>query len=711
MPLKHLLANGDWAERRREPAALLIALTTFGILALELAMIRWTSSQIRVFAYFNNLVLIGAFLGMGLGVALGRRWPGLVYLILPALLIVALPLAFSEQLGLVHLRFPDRSVLLWGGARMDADLGLFVRSLSIFLSLFSGIVLVFAFTGAPLGYLFARLTVLKAYTADLWGSLLGILVFAGAAWLEAGPAVWLALGALPFAWLARSYLAGGFAIAIIALAQFSVKDAVFSPYNRIALHTDSQLSLELEVNRDFHQYLHDFSAARLADPTLPAENRDLLLMLKELYDLPFSLNAIRGSALVVGAGTGNDVQAALRNGYQRVTSVDIDARIIAIGRTSHPEKPYSNPRVVTVVDDARSFFGKSSEGQFDVVCYGLLDSHAMSSAMSTLRLDNYVYTEEGIRAAWSHVSPEGHLSLAISCTAGRWFFERMYWTITRATGQEPIAFYSPLHASTATFIVPRSGVGLNSAEIAKRTRVQSEFASENVTTPSDDWPFLYVRPGVFPWGYIVALGFVLILAVVTVPKAFAMKRGGGDFDGPLFLMGAAFLLIETRGVTSMSLLFGSTWIVNAAIFSGILVMVLLANLAVRRWELRNYTPWFFALFGAVAFLYLFPVSWLQTLPLSARALLAGAITGLPVGFAGLIVPMLLARSAKPVAALGSNLLGAVLGGCLEYYSMLGGLRSTALMALILYLAAFFWLRRRPVETASVIPELSTAAGT
>jgi hypothetical protein len=105
-------------------------------------------------------------------------------------------------------------------------------------------------------------------------------------------------------------------------------------------------------------------------------------------------------------------------------------------------------------------------------------------------------------------------------------------------------------------------------------------------------------------------------------------------------------------------------------------------------------PWFAGLFAAVALLYFFPVAWLQTLPLGGRAVLAGVITGLPVGFAGLIVPMLLQRSLQPAAALGSNLLGAVLGGCLEYFSMLGGLRSTALMALVLYLAAFFVLRRR-----------------
>jgi hypothetical protein len=318
----------------------------------------------------------------------------------------------------------------------------------------------------------------------------------------------------------------------------------------------------------------------------------------------------------------------------------------------------------------------------------------MASAMSTLRLDNYVYTEEGIRAAWRKVAPGGHLSLAISCLAGRWFFERVYWTVAKATGREPIALHSPLHGETATFIVPAAGVELDAGQLAQRSRVYPFKTGEQTLTPTDDWPFLYIRPGVTPWGYFAVLGFLLLLTGVTVPRVYGMGRGG-EFDWPLFLMGAAFLLIETRGVTSLSLLFGSTWIVNSAVFGGILTMVLLANLAVQRWSWSNPTPWFVALFGTVLLLWWLPVEWLSTFPLLVRGVAGGLLTGLPIGLAGVIVPMLLARSAQPAAALGANLLGAVLGGCLEYFSMLGGLRSIALMALVLYLVAFMIIRRRP----------------
>jgi hypothetical protein len=686
------LGNARWAERGG-PLPLKIALTTFGILALELALIRWTSSQVRAFAFFNNVVLIAAFLGMGLGVALGRRHPGLFHLALPCLLAVSVPLAFSERLGLVHLYFPDNSIMLWVVGLVPADPAVFARNISIFLGLITAVVAVFTFCSVPLGHLFSRMPALSSYAWDLSGSLAGVVAFAAASGLNSGPPVWLALGCLPFAILLRRPLAFALAAAIIGLGQYSVQRAVFSPYNRIDISAPLPAFTELSVNRDFHQNIYDFSPAHLSGASLSAGDRAFLGQVRALYDLPFDVNPSRASALIVGAGTGNDVMFALAHGYGRVVAVDIDPQIIALGRALNPQRPYQDPRVSVVVDDARAFFAGGSAGSYDIVCYGLLDSHAMSSAMSTLRLDNYVYTEEGIRSGWSHVGPAGHLSLSMSCVAGDWFFTRMYWTIAKATGRRPHAFFSPIHGAV-TFIVAREGVRLDRAAMARRTGLEPVAAEGATLTTSDDWPFLYIRPGVVPWGYIVVLSYILALALVTVRPVFGLgSPGSAPFDWPLFLMGAAFLLIETRGVTSISLLFGSTWVANAAVFSGILAMVLAATLVVRGRRWSNPLPWFAPLLASVALLWWFPLGWLHTLPLAARGVIGGLLTGMPVGFAGIVVPILLRRSRSATESLGANLLGAVVGGCLEYYSMIGGLRSTALMAAVLYLMALLMLRR------------------
>ncbi len=680
-----------WTENRG-PIAFQIGLSTFGILALELALIRWTSGQIRVFAYFKNLVLISSFLGMGLGVALGRKYRGLVHYTLPALFLLSIPLAFSQSLHLVHMPFPDQTFHLWGAAAFSGETVQYISNLLVFLFLFCLVIIVFVCAGSPVGLLFSKIPALRAYSSDLSGSLLGIIVFVIATFCSASPPVWLCIGCLPFVWLSRKPLSlfafGG----ILALGWYSVDGAIYSPYNRIDIRPAGN-SLRLDVNRDFHQFMHDLSDQTMTSEKGSEDELKRLSFLRDVYDIPFQVNHARDSALIVGAGTGNDVQAALRNGYRRVFSVDIDGKIIELGKLLHPERPYNDPRVIPVVNDARAFFEQYQGEPFDVICYGLLDSHAMFSSMSTLRLDNYVYSEEGIRSAWKHVSEHGHLSITFSIFGGQWIADRLYWTIAKATGLCPVAVYHGMHFG-ATYLVAPNMNNLIYDRLARYSRMHPTSGQHDIRTVTDDWPFLYIRPGLFPWGYVIVLTALLVIALVSIPVAFGRKSMSSDFNPVLFFMGAAFLLIETRGVTSLSLLFGSTWIVNSAVFTGILTMVLMANLFVERLGLKRALPWFVLLLLSIVPLWALNNAALNYCPLLIRGLLGGLINALPIGIAGIIVSILISRSANPTASLGSNLLGSVLGGCLEYLSMCLGLRALALMALIFYLLALFYLLRR-----------------
>src|SRR5919204_624219 len=47
--------------------SLRLFLLSFLILFLEVVLIRWVSTEIRVFAYIKNLPLLASFLGLGLG--------------------------------------------------------------------------------------------------------------------------------------------------------------------------------------------------------------------------------------------------------------------------------------------------------------------------------------------------------------------------------------------------------------------------------------------------------------------------------------------------------------------------------------------------------------------------------------------------------------------------------------------------------------------
>ncbi len=673
--------------------ALRLGLATFAILALELAIIRWMSHQVRIFAYLNNVLLMASFLGMGLGIAIGRRRPRLIDLALPSLVVLAAILTFSSQLHLLRIAFPDPTLSIWGAETLRGN-ETFITNLAKIVALFALVVWIFICAGSAVGPLFASLRPLQAYTADLAGSLLGVVAMTAAAVLGTTPPLWLALAVIPLVVLSPRILSIVSAVAVVVLAQLSVQHALFSPYNRLDIGYSTVIPghpLALAANRDAHQLMLDLSESNISNPRFTPDQQGFLATYRYMYDLPFRVPTGRGRALVVGAGTGNDVAAALRNGFGQVVSVDIDPTIIAVGRRLHPEHPYSNARAVPVVNDARAYFEQHPDERFDIVCFGLLDSHAMFSSMSSLRLDNYVYTVASLRSAWRHVAPGGALSVSFSVYAGDWIADRIFAVITEATGQRPRVFAFPI-ATAKTFIITKGPSRMPNRPLVFEVSQVTDLVATRVTT--DDWPFLYLRPDSFPTGYVTMLACILVLAAAGARVAFGKRIFSSGFDPVLFLMGAAFLLIETRGVTDLSLLFGSTWIVNSSVFAGVLVMALGANLAVVRFRPLNLTPWFVALFAALLVSYLIRPSQLLTLSLLTRGIAGGLLNALPVAFAGVIFSTLLARSEDATSSLGSNLIGAMAGGCLEYTSIVTGLRFLTAIAMALYGAAFVLVARR-----------------
>src|SRR5262249_47070820 len=214
-------------------------------------------------------------------------------------------------------------LFLWGAEQHATDAALAGLAFLAFLGVFSALVVVFLCAGSAVGAYFPTLPPLRAYAADLGGSLAGVIAFTLATLLGAGPPIWLLLAALPLALLSRRRLSWAALAVVVAAGAWSVQGALFSPYNRIDI-ARSGPSTKLPVNRDFHQYMHDLSDAALSsDGAPPADGEQPLRFYRSVYDLPFVLNDARERALIVGAGTGNDVMAALRQGYASVYSVDI----------------------------------------------------------------------------------------------------------------------------------------------------------------------------------------------------------------------------------------------------------------------------------------------------------------------------------------------------------------------------------------------------
>ena len=684
------------ADRSISRQALDLFLISLLALFAELVVIRWLASEIRVFAYLKNLPLLASFFGLGLGCALpaDRRLPRLFPVLFGSL---ALVIAFAGPLELVHLRFPDVSVSLWT-ADQAAPWAVGALFLFVVLVIVAWVVAAFAAVGVRLGWLFDRFTPLTAYSVNVAGSLAGIVLFFALSLAGTGPLVWLAVVALLSLWFERSWrgaAAWGAALALVALAP---QATAWSPYYRIdtepfVLDTrkgEVPLGIELRVNHDYHQRALDLSPGFLERHPQVADT-DWVRRARFAYDLPYRVAPAAKRVLVVGSGTGNDVAAALRHGAERIDAVEIDARILEIGEREHPERPYSSPAVSVAVADARAFL-RRSDATYDLIVFGLLDSHTMFSSLSSLRLDNYVYTVESFREAARHLAPDGVLSVSFSVAAGDWIGQRLSNTLRAATGQEPVAIRTGYDVGVAYFAGP--GLPRLRAEGFEPWR-PAGGRQESVRPATDDWPFLYIRPGSRPTAYVLTLGAILLGAWVAVRRSLLGAPAGRGFDAHLFLMGAAFMLVETKCIAELSLLFGSTWTVNAAVFAGILTMILAANAVVARARPARVEGWFLGLGAAILLPFLVPLGALNALPFAARATLGALFVSLPILFAGVVFATSFRKAPAPSAALASNLFGALAGGVLEYGSMFFGIRSLNLLALALYGLAFLALRRRP----------------
>jgi hypothetical protein len=161
----------------------------------------------------------------------------------------------------------------------------------------------------------------------------------------------------------------------------------------------------------------------------------------------------------------------------------------------------------------------------------------------------------------------------------------------------------------------------------------------------------------------------------------------------LFLMGVAFLLLETKSIVQFALLFGTTWFVNALVFAGVLVAVFMAVELSRHVRLPSPLLLYVSLGIALALAWIVPQESLLGLSLMPRFLAAVALAFTPVFLANLIFAQRFEQVGSSTAAFGANLLGAMIGGLLEYSAMVVGYRALLILVLVLYSGVYLSHRK------------------
>ncbi len=421
--------------------------------------------------------------------------------------------------------------------------------------------------------------------------------------------------------------------------------------------------------------------------------------------------------LIVGAGSGNDAAGALRRGVAEVVALEIDPAIIALGRQYHPERPYDSARVRVVVDDARSYFATCDE-RFDVISFGLLDSHTLGSAMTNQRLDHFVYTRESLAHARTLLAEGGVLTLTFE-PPRPFIADRLGRQLREVFGEEPLAFRIPAgkYGWGGVFFVAGDVEGAR-ARIAADPQLAGLVSQwqelrpvklpGRAATTTDDWPYLYLQYREIPRLYFL-LGGALLVMLFVAQRILGVRIVGGNWTAGcwhFFFLGAAFMLLEVQNISKAAVVLGNTWWVSAVIISGVLTMILLANAVAARLPRLPVQPVYLLLWGSCLGLYFVNLSRFAFLPYGTKAAAVGALTTLPMFFSGIIFVRSFAQTPAKHLALGANLFGALVGGLLQSITFIAGIKALLLIVAGLYVLAFVTQRgvvRAPATKRSPTP--------
>ena len=694
------------------PRLRLLLVSALGLF-IELALIRYFSSEIRTFSYYKNLVLIACFLGFGVGFYRAAAATRLVWSLATMVFGVA-AVNLGQRFGWKHGPGAATDALSnFAGSLTMGEQTVVTGSDTVLLAGFAWALALFvACLFVMYGFAqhigrdiesFPEERRLEAYSLNVGGSLLGITLFSVVSWLAIGPAFWF----VPVVWLSLPLLSsrgmriGAFAAGLVlAYLLIPLPTTIWSPYQRLDLARTPSGTVTVDVNGTGYMSLESF---KRSEP--PAVDR---------WRLPHTIHPHAQNVLIIGAGGGNDVSAALQAGAKRVVAVEIDAQILKLGRAHHPDSPYSDPRVEVVIDDARHY-GETAKERFDLIVFSHLDSHTALSGFTNVRLDNYIYTVESFRTFQHLLSPEGALYVSFLSTR-RWVAERLRENLRLALGQTPIALYDVFkfvavnaaqQAAHQRAVIHAHFLATTNAELraaAERINTAHFAAVPSAPVPpssTDDWPYLYVQDRHIPTPMLIlALMLVVISALfVSFHVRSELRAGGGwPIDRHYFFLGAGFLLVEVHNVSKLARVFGTTWSVNAWVIAAVLGVILGANAIVQFWPKRvDERAAYVALIACLLACAKIPVESLLAWPLSP--LVVTVFYTSPLLFAGMIFAKSFRRAVHPMQALGSNLLGSLLGGFLELASFSLGLSALLYVAAVLYVLSFPRLRAHATSIA------------
>ena len=645
-----------------------LVLLCFLMLFAELALIRWLGGNVLYLSYFSNIVLLGSFLGIGLGFLWSHRSDHELLPYTP--LVFGLLILFVHNVP-VNVRATGGDLIFFGGELKPSGPPREIALPIIFLA----VAAILACIGNGIAITFKKLKNLEAYQFDLIGSIIGIAFFTVLSFLGATPVVWGVIVAAILIYTIRPRQLRQIALTLIPLLIMVVtlgiesrdSNVIWTPYYKAETLDVAGLGAD------------DVGAGVLVNGVphwFQTEKYDL-----PIYQTVYERRTDKTPAndlLVIGAGSGNDVAVGLHEGAAHIDAVEIDRRLFEVARDNHANRPYDDPRVDIHINDGRAYL-EQSDKQWDLMILALPDSLTLVQGASSIRLESYLFTQEAANSYREHLTENGVFSM-YNLYRESWLVDRYAATLEAAFGHAPCVSKLDGEAlAVITIGVSPEGVTCPADEVWARTSATPDPVKDNR-------PFPYLRTPSIPSFYLVALALILLVSLLLV------RLVGGPLSGmrshlDLFFMGVAFLLLETKNVVQFALLFGTTWLVNALVFGGVMLSVLLAVIISRRVVIKKLLIPYVLLGVAIVVGWLIPQSSLLSLGLPLRLLTACVLAFAPIFLANVIFAQRFRDTSDSANAFAANLIGAMVGGVLEYSSLLIGYRNLLIVALLLYIAA------------------------
>lgn len=670
-----------------------VFLASFLVLFLEVALIRWMPANVRLLSYFSNFILLASFLGIGVGCLMAGSRVRL-FAWFPLLQTVVIAFVFFFRL---EVAVPASGDIFFSSG--TAQQQVLVETTLLLPVLFVIVAALFATMAQRMGREMSSLPPLAGYTINILGSLTGVVAFALMSWFELPPAVWFGvafLAALPL--FAERLPVRAANVALLVVSLFLIHDlarnTLWSPYYKVTVQKKDGDTV-IEVNNIFHQSM------------APVEQKEYF------YQWPYMAfgNTFK-NVLILGAGSGTDVAAALRHGVEHVDAVEIDPVIIRLGRTYHPDRPYDDPRVTVINDDARHYL-RTTTKKYDLVVFALIDSLTLQSSFSGVRLESYMFTEESFRGVKDHLTDDGVLVI-YNYFRERWLVDRLANTAAAAFGEDP---YVHVHEARAYLGILMAGPRLRQLPgppvVPERVTAfgQSHAPSPakgltrepSVEPATDDWPFLYMRDRHLPGHYAAVIAMILAFSAIAVFATLRAQSGSSPWawSWQFFLLGAGFMLLETKAIIQFALLWGSTWVVASLAIASVLTMALAANCVVARWDIRRPEAVLAVLVALLGLNYAIPIGRIGFENLALESLFYAVLEFSPILCAGLLFGSAIKRSTSVARDYGTNLLGAMVGGVAEYASLVTGFRVLLFIIAACYIGAV--LARRAEAGRSIPP--------